>query len=76
MITVLLLVAAIGALATAIGVWRLGETIEKQRQSAIVQQQLATFAAAAAAAQQDPRQLLVWYPLAQTSRTLFPDAFM
>ena len=73
--TVLLLVAAIGVLATAIGVWRLGETIEKQRRSAIIQQQLAIFAAAAAAAQQDPRQLLVWYPLAQTSRKLFPDAF-
>jgi len=73
--TGLLLVAAIGVLATAMGVWRLGETIEKQRRSAIVQQQLATFAAAAAAAQQDPRQLLVWYPLAQTSRKLFPDAF-
>jgi len=74
-ITVLLLVAAMGVLATPIGLWRLGEAIEKQRRSAIIQQQLATFAPAAAAVQEDPRQLLVWYPLAQTSRKLFPDAF-
>jgi hypothetical protein len=74
-ITALLLVAAIGVLAIPIGLWRLGQTIERQRRSAIIQQQLATFAPAAAAVQQDPRQLLVWYPLAQTSRQLFPDAF-
>ena len=36
---------------------------------------LATFAPAAAAVQHDPKQLLAWYPLAQTSRKLFPDAF-
>jgi hypothetical protein len=74
-ITVLLLVVAIGVAATATGVWRLAGAMEKQRQAGIIQQQMATFAPAAAAVQQDPRQLLVWYPLAQTSRKLFPGAF-
>jgi hypothetical protein len=74
-VTILLLVAAIGVLATPIALWRLVETIEKQRRTAIIQQQLATFAPAALAVQHEPKQLLVWYPLAQTSRKLFPDAF-
>jgi len=33
------------------------------------------FAPAIQAVQHDPRQFLVWYPLAQASRRLFPDAF-
>ena len=75
MITVLLIVVVIGVAATAIGVSRLAGTVEKQRQAEIIQQQIATFAPAAAAVQQDPRLLLVWNPLAQTSRKLFPAAF-
>ncbi len=55
--------------------WRIGDQLKRRRHEAIVQQLLATFAPAAAAVQQDPKQLLVWYPLAQSSRKLFPDAF-
>ena len=52
--------------------WRIGDELRRQRREATVQQLLATFAPAAAAAQQDPKQMLVWHPLAQTSRKLFP----
>jgi len=55
--------------------WRLGDEVKRRRYDATIQQLLATFAPAAAAVQQDPKQLVVWYPLAQTSRKLFPDAF-
>ena len=48
---------------------------ERQHREAAIQRVLATFAPAAAAVQHDPKQLLAWYPLAQTSRKLFPDAF-
>jgi hypothetical protein len=36
---------------------------------------LALFASAAAAARQDPKQLLVWQPMAVTARKLFPREF-
>ena len=54
--------------ALAYVLWRIGDQLQRQRREATLQHLLATFAPAAAAAQQDPRQLLVWYPLAQTSR--------
>ena len=38
-------------------------------------QLLALFAPAIAAARRDPRELLVWQPLAAAARRLFPDAF-
>jgi hypothetical protein len=49
--------------------------LERQRHDAAVRELLATFAPGVAAVQQDPKQLLAWYPLARTGRTLFPDAF-
>lgn len=55
--------------------WRIAVEIDRQRREATLRHLFATFAAAAAAAQQDPKQLVVWHPLAQTSRKLFPDAF-
>jgi hypothetical protein len=55
--------------------WRIADQIQRQRREAALHDLLATFAPAAAAAQQDPKQLLVWHPLAQTSRKLFPDSF-
>ena len=61
--------------ATLVGLWRIADEMKRQRHDAAIQQLLATFAPAAAAVQQDPRQLLVWYPLAQASRKLFPAAF-
>ena len=61
--------------ATLVGLWRIADEIKRRRHDAAIQQLLATFASAAAAVQQDPKQLLVWYPLAQSSRKLFPAAF-
>jgi hypothetical protein len=61
--------------ATLVALWRIADEIKRRRHDAAVQELLATFAPAAAAVQQDPKQLLVWYPIVQTSRTLFPAAF-
>jgi hypothetical protein len=69
----LVLVAAI--LAVAYAVWRLRGILELRRRDATVQKLLAIFGPATAAVQHDPGQLLVWYPLAQHSRRLFPNAF-
>lgn len=55
--------------------WRLLEEARRRRHDAAIQQLLATFAPGAAAVHQDPKLLLVWYPLAQSSRKLFPDEF-
>ena len=46
-----------------------------ERREATIQQLLGDLCAGRRPAQQDPKQLLVWYPLAQASRKLFPDAF-
>lgn len=69
------MIALLVGAALMYALWRIGDEVRRQGRDATVQQLLATFAPAAAAAQQDPKQLLVWYPLAQTSRKLFPDAF-
>jgi hypothetical protein len=72
------MIGYVTALAYAVlvyAVWRVGDELRRRRQDAAIQQQLAMFAPAAAAARQDPNQLLVWYPLSQTSRKLFPEAF-
>jgi hypothetical protein len=49
--------------------------LRRRRHDAAVQSMLQTFGQAQAAVLQDPRQLLVWHPLAETSRRLFPAAF-
>jgi len=61
--------------ALAYVLWRIGDELQRRRREAALQHLLATFAPAAAAVLQDHKQLLVWHPLAQTSRKLFPDAF-
>src|SRR6185436_831196 len=60
----------LGALATL--VWL---ELRKRRTEAAVQSILATFGAAQATVQQDARLLLVWQPLAESARKLFPAAF-
>ncbi|MCM3879029.1 MAG: hypothetical protein ND807_02875 [Vicinamibacterales bacterium] len=75
MLNVLILFVGAGVAAAALAVRRLARSLDRQRQDAIVQQQLTTFAPALAAVRQDPKELLVWYPLAQASRRLFPEAF-
>jgi hypothetical protein len=61
--------------ALAYVLWRIAGELQRQRREATLQQMLATFAPAVSAAKQDPKQLVVWYPLAQASRKLFPEAF-
>jgi hypothetical protein len=55
--------------------WRVGDELRRQRRETTLRQMLATFAPAVVASHQDPKQLMVWYPMAQASRKLFPDAF-
>ena len=55
--------------------WRVVDELRRLRREATLHQVLATFAPAVVAAQQDPKQLMVWYPVAQASRKLFPHAF-
>jgi hypothetical protein len=65
----------ISGAAVAYGLWRIGDLLERQSRQDTVRQLVATFAPSVAAVQRDPKQLLAWYPVVQTSRTLFPDAF-
>ena len=67
-------VIVVGAI-LALVLWRIADQVQRRRHDATIQQMLTTFAPAAVAVQQDPKQLLVWYPLAQASRKLYPDAF-
>ena len=69
------MIVLVAGAAIAFMLWRIGEVLQRRHREATIQQMLATFGPAAVAVQQDPKQLLAWYPLAQTSRALFPDAF-
>jgi hypothetical protein len=69
------LIATGAAIIGALALWRMAATAERQRHEAAVRELMATFGAAAAAVLQEPRQLLVWYPLARSGRKLFPEAF-
>ena len=55
--------------------WLIADQLRHLRRDATAARMLETFAPAVAAVQQDPKHLLAWYPLAQTSRKAFPDAF-
>lgn len=61
--------------ALAFALWRIGDLLQRQRHEAAIHHLVATFAPAAAAVQQNPRDLIAWHSVAQTSRKLFPDAF-
>ena len=65
----------LAAAAITVALWRIGVELQRQRRQSTVQHLLAMFAPGMSAAHNDPRQMLVWQPLAQTSRKLFPDAF-
>jgi hypothetical protein len=67
-------VLVVGAV-LAFVLWRIGEELRRSRAEAEMQHVLKTFAPAAADVQRDPRMLIAWYPIAQTSRKLFPAAF-
>src|SRR5436309_1731860 len=66
----LLILIVLGALAAL--VWL---ELRKQRREAAIQCVVSTFGAAQAVVQQDARLLLVWQPLAESVRKVFPDAF-
>jgi hypothetical protein len=66
------LIVAGGVLGAAAIVRR---AIEASARTRTVLDLLSTFAPAVAAARDDPRALLVWYPLARSARRLFPEAF-
>lgn len=69
------MITVLAAAALAYVLWRIGDELRRTRHQATLQQLLATFAPGAAAGQQDPRQIVIWYPLAQAGRKLFPEAF-
>jgi hypothetical protein len=69
-----LLPVILGAIAVVL-LRQLQRTASQLRRELSVHQLLALFGPAAAAVQGDPRQLLVWQPIARTSRQLFPEAF-
>ena len=69
------MITLLAAAALAFVLWRVGDELRRTRHQAALQHLIATFAPAAAAAHQDPKQMVVWYPFAQVSRKLFPDAF-
>ena len=71
-------VALLPAIASVVGVivlWRFTRAFVVAQRDANVQRLLQVFGEAAVAVQHDPKQLLVWYPIAQNSRKLFPEAF-
>lgn len=62
-------------LIAAIATQFLWTELRRRRRDAAIQSLLSIFGPAQAAAQLDARLLLVWQPLAESSRKLFPDAF-
>ena len=72
MTTTVLTVALVAIV--AIGVALVVELRTAQRRE-LAQNLLATFAPGIAAVHDEPCTLLVWYPLAETARRLFPQAF-
>lgn len=61
--------------AVAAGLWSLVRDSRALRRERELQSILATFGPAIQEARHDPRALLAWYPLAEASRHLFPEAF-
>ena len=69
------MIVLLAAAAITIALWRIGVELQRRRQQTTLQYLLAMFAPGIIAAHNDPRQMLIWHPLAQTSRKLFPGAF-
>jgi hypothetical protein len=67
-------VAAVGAGAAAVGALLVRE-LRLARRERLVAGLLATFAPAIARVREDARELLVWHPLAEAARRLYPAAF-
>lgn len=73
----MLLSLAVFVLAAAVGgaALMLRRELAATRRQTAVQSAIRAYATALAAVQSDPRQLLVWHPLAQVERRLMPDVF-
>jgi hypothetical protein len=69
------MIPLLAAAVVAYVLWRIQDELQRQRREVTLRHLLTMFAPGAAAAQQDAKHLLVWYPLAQAGRKLFPDAF-
>lgn len=71
-----MLAAALWILAAAVACagWAIARAIDRSARERAMLAMIAAFGAAAAA-REDPRALLAWAPVANTARTLFPDAF-
>jgi hypothetical protein len=67
----LLVIAAVLLFVSA----RIIAAIDTARREATIRDLQTIFAPGIQAVQDDPRRFLIWYPLAQASRRLFPDAF-
>jgi len=70
----MVLPALLIAVAIAAAAWLVAKELRASRRSATVQSLLATFGRAIADVQRDPKELLVWQPIADAARRLFPDA--
>jgi hypothetical protein len=75
----LVVLVAVGVLQVGVAVGILWVLITRElkrlRAETAIQSMVQTFGAAQASALHDPRQLLVWHPIAEASRKLFPAAF-
>ena len=77
----LIVAGAVGVIGTAVAVWGVRTIVRELRGRGRddllpgTVQLLQTFAPGIAAAQSDPRAVLVWQPLAQTARKMFPAEF-
>jgi len=63
----------IGAAVLLLVLWRRESRARAERHA--IAQLLQAFGPARAAVHEDPRQLLAWYPLAESTRALLPEAF-
>jgi hypothetical protein len=63
------------AAALLFGCSRIVSAVDAARRDATLRHLQSLFAPGVRAVQDDPREFLTWYPLAQSSRRLFPDAF-
>jgi hypothetical protein len=72
---VLLATVAPAAAFAAIAWFLITRELRRSRHESAIQSLLQTFGPAQAAALHDPKLLLVWHPLAEASRRLFPAAF-
>jgi len=76
MVPVLLVMSVLYVTPFLIGLWFLvTRELQRHRREAAIQRVMGIFGPAQAAVLRDPKELLVWAPLAEASRKMFPEAF-